>query len=104
MNNCSIKLNVLRRLYEDKLFAEFDRACSGGDRSGLYFELYERGAENDLLKELCKMILLDDNAFSRTCARGDTPSAYLSDAYADDLNAIFGAASTHEGFRRGKRA
>ena len=97
MNNCSIKLNVLRRLYEDKLFTEFDRACSGGDRSGLYFELYERGAENDLLKELCKMILLDDNAFSRTCARGDTPSAYLSDAYADDLNAIFGAASALEG-------
>ncbi len=97
MNNCPIKLTVLRNLLNDKLFASFICAYDGQSREDFYYELYDCGAENDFLERLCRMILLDENAFSRTCARGDTPSAYLLDAYADDLDKIFNAALIFDG-------
>ncbi len=97
MNNQQINLTVLRRLYENKLFAAFSNAASSGDMQNFYFELYDSGAENDFLERLCRLVLLDDNAFARTCASGNMPSAYLLDAYAEDLDAIFSAANAFEG-------
>ncbi len=100
MNSTPIRPLVLRGLEKHPLFAAFTEAAGGGDRRALYSELYERGAENDLLKALCTLVLLDDNAFSRTCAKGDTPSAYLYDAFADDLDCIFGGAAQLENDER----
>lgn len=96
MNN-PLKLTVLRGLEKDELFSAFERAFDGGDKEDFYYMLYSCGAENDFLAALCRLILTDDNAFARTCAKGDIPSAYLSDAFADDLDAIFGAAASFEG-------
>ena len=96
MNNHSVKLTVLRGLNKDRLFTAFMSAYDRGAPEDFYYELYDCGAENDFLEHLCRLILLDENAFSRTCAKGDTPSAYLLDAYADDLDAIFNAARTFE--------
>ena len=96
MNNFADKLTVLRRLSGDRLFASFADACAGGSLEKFYFELYDCGAENDFLERLCALILTDDNAFARTCARGDTPSAYLTDAFSSDLGAIFAAAEEFE--------
>lgn len=92
MNKNTIGLTVLRGLRGDRLFAAFLKASECGEREDLYFELYERGAENDFLGALCNLIATDENAFSRTCAKGDTPSAYLLDAYCEDLDNIFSAA------------
>lgn len=90
------KLTVLRGLKDNQLFSAFVSAYGGGEKEEFYYRLYSCGAENDFLAELCRLILTDDNAFARTCAKGDMPSAYLSDAYAEDLNAIFSAAVTFE--------
>ncbi len=97
MNTKDIRLTVLRGLEKNPLFFSFLKAFSRGEREDFYYEIYEAGAESDFLQKLCRMILCDDNAFARTCAKGDTPSAYLSDAYADDLNRIFSAAMSFEG-------
>ncbi len=90
------KLTVLRGLFKNPLFAAFDRASSGENPEDFYYQLYEAGAESDFLCELCRLILVDENAFSRVCAKGETPSAYLLDAYIGDLNEIFSASRTFE--------
>ena len=105
MNNSCLKLKVLRNLSREPLFAAFQEALCGGEPEKFYYQLYESGAENNFLSGLCELILADDNAFARTCARGDTPSSYLFDAYAGDIDAIFSAAARFEGdehFRLGE--
>ena len=97
MNNFINQLKVLRGLKRDGLFLSFAQACAGEDKNNFYFMVYDRGAENAFLTELCRLILTDENAFSKTCASGGIPSAYLLDAYADDLEIIFAAARTLEG-------
>ena len=94
MNNYSIKLTVLRSLYSDKLFRSFVKAYDSHAMEDFYYELYACGAENDFMEKLCSKILLNENAFSRTCANSNTPSAYLLDAYIDDLDKIFNAAKS----------
>ena len=104
MNNYSIKLTVLRSLYNDKLFRSFVNAYDSHAMEDFYYELYDCGAENDFMEKLCSKILLNENAFSRTCANGNTPSAYLLDAYIEDLDKIFNAAmsfSSDEHFNLG---
>lgn len=104
MNNYSIKLTVLRSLYNDKLFRSFVKAYDSHAMEDFYYELYDCGAENDFMEKLCSKILLNENAFSRTCANGNTPSAYLLDAYIEDLDKIFNAAmsfSSDEHFNLG---
>lgn len=105
MNNSCLKLKVLRNLLREPLFAAFQEALCGGEPEKFYYQLYEAGAENNFLSGLCELILADDNAFARTCAKGDTPSSYLFDAYAGDIDAIFSAAARFEGdehFRLGE--
>lgn len=97
MNKNTVSLTVLRGLYNDKLFSSFANAFADGQREDFYYELYDCGAENDFLEKLCKLIILDENAFSRTCAGGNTPSAYLTDAYSEDLNKIFAAVRMFDG-------
>ncbi len=96
MNNCIFKLKVLRGLCDDRLFKAFASAASGKSREKFYYMLYENRAEVDFLNKLCNLILLDDNVFSRTCAKGEIPSTYLQDAFSEDLEEIFSAVNTFE--------
>ena len=91
MNNSIKKLTVLSGLEKNQLFSKFAYASEGGDESELYYEIFNRRAENNLTAKLCELILLDENAFSITCARGEEPSHFLFNAFTEDLQTIFSA-------------
>lgn len=97
MNNSIKNLTVLRGLEKNKLFCEFLKAADGGDLSAFYYEIFNEGAEKNFAAKLCELILLDENAFSVTCARGDEPSSYLFNAFKEDLQTIFNAARSFTG-------
>ena len=97
MNNSLKKLTVLRGLEKNELFFQFANAAESGDKSKLCYEIYKEHAENNLTAYLCHIILLDENAFSITCARGNEPSSYLFKAFKEDLGTIFSAVKNFDG-------
>ncbi len=92
MNTRKISLTVLADIVKDGVASAFFDYLKDGEGFGKFLhEIYERGAENDLSGYFLNLILSDENAFSKTCARGMTPSRYLVNAYKDDICAIFSA-------------
>jgi hypothetical protein len=56
--------------------------------SDLLYNLIKNGAESNLFGYLGNAILLDENAFSLSCAKKLKPSVYLLNAYKSDLKLI----------------
>jgi hypothetical protein len=81
---------VLRHLLSHPLFLQLQNAGTNNFSEGeLLYNLFADNAENDVLSFICHLILVDENAFSVTCANGKAPSPYLERAYENDLNIIF---------------
>ncbi|MGN0822346.1 MAG: DUF815 domain-containing protein, partial [Candidatus Gallimonas sp.] len=89
-------LSVLRGLFRDPLFSAFAEWKSTETRSSearFLSLLFDRGAETDFRGYVYRLIRFDDNAFSRACASGVAPSAFLKNAFVGDLTAIDRAVS-----------
>lgn len=86
-------LTVLRGLEKDGLFSALSQyCCTETDNKAafndLLYEIYLSRAENSVAGYIGELILTDDNAFSRTCACGETPSSHLLNAMAEDLKTV----------------
>lgn len=58
--------------------------------------VFEEDAQDGLLEYLSQLILYDENPFSRACARGNAPSAYLVRAMKDDLALLYRLATVKD--------
>ena len=98
MNTFINSLTLLRGLEKNALFNAFAQYCCCEDKdktarqNDLLCEIFAAGAENGLADHLSELILTDDNAFSRCCASGKSPSDYLKKAMWHDLQIIICAA------------
>lgn len=84
-------LTVLTGILSDPLisaFAEYRNAKSAQSRAKFLRELFERKAEENFSEYVAKVVLRDDNAFSRACAAGSNISTFLQRAYIKDLEEI----------------
>lgn len=93
------KLIILRGLARDSVISAFGKLCEqGGDEALAAFAgaLADCGAETDFLGYVAEKILCDENAFSVCCARANTPSVFLSRAFAHDVKALFDCINMHE--------
>lgn len=94
MNSIINSLTVLRGLNKNKLFASLTDYCCHADGNektafnDLLYEIFDTRAENSVAGYIGELILTDDNAFSRICASGKAPSAFLSEAFTNDLKTI----------------
>lgn len=94
MNTAINSLTVLRGLNKNDLFLSLakycccEESCKANALNDLLYEIYRSGAENDLTGYVDELILTDDNAFSRGCAKSNGVSAFLSDAVLNDLQLI----------------
>lgn len=94
MNTIINSLTVLRGLKKDNLFSALSHYCCCPEAdekaafNDLLYEIYNSRAENSVAGYIGELILTDDNVFSRTCARGETPSSHLLNAMAEDLKII----------------
>ncbi len=94
MNSIINSLSVLRGLNKNNLFASLANYCCHADENesnafnDLLYEIFAARAENSVAGYIGELILTDDNAFSRICASGKAPSAYLSEAFTNDLKII----------------
>jgi hypothetical protein len=92
MNKNFNNLAVMRHLNSNPVFAQLQKSEEKNfNISELAYELFTRNAENNLAGYICHTILVDENAFSITCANKQTPSPYLLKAYKNDLDIIFSA-------------
>jgi hypothetical protein len=90
MNNNFNRITVLNNLFSDDIFDCLNKLSAGEIQlSGLLSKLFKANAECDLFGYISSIILIDENAFSITCAKGKTPSVYLTKAYQSDLQIIF---------------
>jgi hypothetical protein len=89
MNNSLTKLCVLRNLYNDPIFSAIVKSGNTANNEEILYELLKVGAECDLYRYIGNIILLDENAFSHTCASKKNPSVFLLNAYVADLKFIF---------------
>lgn len=81
-------LTVLTGMLSDPLIAAFKdyrNRPTELSRANFLHELFERRAENNFSEYVSKVVLSDENAFSRTCAAGETISPFLQKAYINDL-------------------
>lgn len=92
-----LSLTVLRGLLYDEVFEPYinfrERAAEDGEYAcscfGNFIEkLYKKGAEQNFAEYICNAMLYDENAFSLCCAAGETPSAFLANAYVRDVKLI----------------
>lgn len=99
MNTVLNSLKVLRGLKDNKLFFTLAEYADCKDEiraqkfNDLLYEIYLSQAENNLGEYVSELILTDENAFSVICAKGETPSAFLAEAYCDDVRIIKSAIS-----------
>ncbi len=86
-----LNLTVLKNIAEDNVFSAFVQSCESGEQDFYNFLncLYDSGAEQDFWRYTERLILTDDNAFSRRCAQKKPPSEYVRAAYISDLKTIF---------------
>ena len=88
------RLTVLRGLGDDPLIAallEYQIHKTDYAYNDLLAETYKAGAQDAFLAHVQSLILADENAFSRECAKGNAPSRYIRNAYYQDLTEIFDA-------------
>lgn len=88
MKSLTEKLKILRGLDENPAFRAFARLDGGRNEEFLY-TLYESRAEKNFTEFICDLILYDDNAFARACAKNEKPYDYLFKAYSDDISEIW---------------
>lgn len=84
-------LTVLTGILSDPLisvFAEYRNTKSAAARARFLHELFERKAESNFSEYVARVVIRDDNAFSRACAAGVDISPYLQKAYIRDLEEI----------------
>ena len=94
-------LTVLRGLLKNGLIAAYARAAAYPQDAALRARfchlLFEAGAEDAFLTYAGDAALRDDNAFSRACAAGKTPSERLQRAFLTDLALLAGQICAGEG-------
>ncbi len=86
----SKKCAVLDGIFQNEAveaFAVYSELQSEENRSRFLRAIFRVGAQDDFLKYLSYVIVSNENAFSRACAKGE-PSPYLVEAYANDLKEI----------------
>lgn len=93
MNTFLNSLTVLRDI-DHPVFSSFGAYACGYDGAAfndLLYNCYVYGAESDFALFLSRLILTDENAFARSCAKGKEISPSLAKAYIADLSAICAA-------------
>lgn len=87
----TLNLTVLKNLLDDEIFSAFIRAEKGGEGEFCEFlgKLYENGCEENFYDYVEKLVLYDENAFSKCCGHKKAPSGYLKKAYIEDLRKVF---------------
>ncbi len=92
-------MKILYGLLSDPLIA----ALAAGNETEFLRRCYRCGAEERVAAYLFDAVRCDDNAFSRTCAAGKTPSALVRKAFSEDVDCIADALTRlPEGCRAGK--
>lgn len=92
MNNFESRFKVIRHALNNPLINAMLSEYYGKTSSpsaDLIFEVFEAGAENDFCGAVQSILLRDDNAFSKACAKDGNCSEYLKFAYLQDLNTLF---------------
>lgn len=86
-----LNLTVLTGILSDPLiaaFADYRNGKTEQTRARFLHELFEKKAEENFAAYVAKVVLYDENAFSRACAAGDKISLHLQKAYIGDLKEI----------------
>lgn len=108
MNTLINSLTVLRSLENSALIRsilEYARQNTAFSYNDMLREIYAADAEEGVLCAVQNVILRDVNAYSKACAKGETPSAFLEKAYLADLSTVFTAVkglSAHDDFAVGR--
>lgn len=89
MKNYLSELTVLRGLLSDPVVRAYGNFLDDERKKSEFLSvLFDKGAEENLSAYFARAVVENENAFSRTCAAGKTPSSYLVKAYTADLAAI----------------